>query len=147
MSADALPITPSRFASALPDLPLSSLYAKHAELSNQIAHLHASNAQLEDFARDNDDRECYEAVLENRVVVKRFEERIELLRKEVEGRGLLWRPDGEVGEGKGETVETVNGSGNGDVNGTARAGVREGAGTGTGTGATAEGDGEDGVFL
>jgi hypothetical protein len=138
MSASTLPITPSRFASALPDLPLSSLYAKHAELSNQIAHLHSSNAQLEDFARDNDDRECYEAVLENRLVVKRFEERIELLRKEVEGRGLLWRPDGE-GEGEGKKVEAqegrVNGSGNTNGDGNARA-----------NGTTGE-DGEEGVFL
>ncbi|KAH7388640.1 hypothetical protein BKA66DRAFT_384207, partial [Pyrenochaeta sp. MPI-SDFR-AT-0127] len=82
MSAEALPITPSRFASALSDLPISSLYAKHAELTNQITHLESSNKQLEDFARENDDRDCYEALLENRQVMKRFEERKELIKKE-----------------------------------------------------------------
>ena len=55
--------------------------------------MQSSNKQLEDYARDNDDRECYEAVLENRVVIGRFEERIELLRREVvEVRGLPWKP-------------------------------------------------------
>ncbi|KAF2856029.1 hypothetical protein T440DRAFT_362548, partial [Plenodomus tracheiphilus IPT5] len=82
MSSTALPITPARFAAALTDLPISSLYAKHAELSNQLSHLSSSNKQLEDFARDNDDRDCYEALLENREVMKRFEERRELIRKE-----------------------------------------------------------------
>lgn len=109
MSATASPISPTRFASALADLPISSLYAKHAELSNQIAHLESSNKQLEDFARDNDDRECYEALLENREVVRRFEERRELVRREVqEVRSLPWRPAGEEEGGVGG-APVVNG--------------------------------------
>jgi len=96
MSAEAVPITFERFAKALEDLPVSSLYAKHAELTNQIAHLESSNRQLEDFAREKDDRDCYEALLENRQVVKRFAERKELIKKEVQDvRGLPWRPQGE----------------------------------------------------
>ncbi|KAF9695994.1 hypothetical protein EKO04_006019 [Ascochyta lentis] len=104
MSAEAAPITPARFAAALTDLPISSLYAKHAELTNNIAHLESSNKQLEDFARENDDRDCYEALLENRQVMKNFNERMDLIRKEVEEvRGLPWRPrdEGEVRKEEG----------------------------------------------
>ncbi|UPX10846.1 uncharacterized protein EKO05_0001484 [Ascochyta rabiei] len=105
MSAEALPITPARFAAALADLPISSLYAKHAELTNNIIHLESSNKQLEDFAREHDDRDCYEALLENRQVMKNFNERMDLIRKEVEEvRGLPWRPrdEGEVRKEEGD---------------------------------------------
>jgi hypothetical protein len=109
MSASALPIAPARFASALNDLPISSLYAKHAELKNNIVHMESSNKQLEDFARDNDDRDCYEALLENRQVIKRFLERIDMIKKEVvEVRGLPWRPQGE--EENDEKGVVVNGA-------------------------------------
>ncbi|KAJ4295876.1 hypothetical protein N0V88_004578 [Collariella sp. IMI 366227] len=46
MSSDALPISPSRFAAALPDLPLSALHLKVLELRNSITHLDYSNEQL-----------------------------------------------------------------------------------------------------
>ncbi|KAF2866736.1 hypothetical protein BDV95DRAFT_528956, partial [Massariosphaeria phaeospora] len=94
------PITASRFSDALTTLPLSALYAKAAELRNSIAHLQRSNAELEDYIRahdadadaDDNDRECYEALLENKDVVARFAERIALVRREVEDvRGLPWR--------------------------------------------------------
>ena len=97
MSSDSRPITTARFAAALAELPISALYAKHAELSNSITHLESSNKQLEDFARENDDRDCYEALLENRQVMKNFNERMDLIRKEVEEvRSLPWRPRDEV---------------------------------------------------
>ncbi|KAF1841021.1 uncharacterized protein K460DRAFT_197150 [Cucurbitaria berberidis CBS 394.84] len=115
MSAEALPITPARFAQALDDLPISSLYGKYAELTNQIQHLESSNQQLEDFARENDDRDCYEALLENRQVMKRFQERIELIKKEVqEVRGLPFRPQGEEGVAQ---APTTNGNAAGSQNG------------------------------
>lgn len=104
MSAESTPITPARFAAALTDLPISSLYAKHAELTNNIVHLESSNRQLEDFARENDDRDCYEALLENRQVIKNFNERMDLIKREVEEvRGLPWRPrdEGEVRKEEG----------------------------------------------
>ncbi|KAH9865441.1 hypothetical protein J1614_009025 [Plenodomus biglobosus] len=151
MSSTALPITPTRFASALTTLPLSSLYAKHAELSNQIAHLEASNQQLEAFARDNDDRECYEALLENREVLARFEERRGLIVREVGVvRGLPWRPDGE--EGVGVSVAEGDGNGNGraaGVEGAMGGGEvrRGGDGAGDGDGDGEGNAGEDGVFL
>ncbi|KAF3043233.1 hypothetical protein E8E12_009589 [Didymella heteroderae] len=118
MSAESTPITAARFAAALNDLPISSLYAKHAELTNSITHLESSNRQLEDFARENDDRDCYEALLENRQVMKNFNERMEMIKKEVEQvRGLPWRPqnEGEVRKEEGTiglngTVSTQNGS-------------------------------------
>lgn len=96
MSADSRPITAARFAAALTELPISALYAKHAELANSITHLESSNKQLEDFARENDDRDCYEALLENRQVMNNFNERMDLIRKEVEEvRSLPWRPKDE----------------------------------------------------
>ncbi|KAH6615070.1 hypothetical protein C7974DRAFT_417270 [Boeremia exigua] len=104
MSTESRPITAARFAAALTELPISSLYAKHAELSNNITHLESSNKQLEDYARENDDRDCYEALLENRQVMKTFNERMDMIRKEVEEvRSLPWRPrdEGEVRKEEG----------------------------------------------
>ncbi|EAT85687.2 hypothetical protein SNOG_07036 [Parastagonospora nodorum SN15] len=82
MSHESHPITLTRFASALSELPIDAIYGKYAELRNNIAHMESSNKQLEDFARENDDRECYEALMENKMVIKRFEERIEALKRE-----------------------------------------------------------------
>jgi hypothetical protein len=94
MSATALPITSSRFAAALRELPISSLHAKVSELQNSIAHLEQSNEELEKFVREEGDKECYEALMENREVVERNLERIELIKKEVvELRGLPWEAD------------------------------------------------------
>jgi len=138
MSHDSTPITLTRFSSALTELPIDAIYSKHAELRNSIAHMEASNTQLEDYARDNDDRECYEALLENRQVIKRFEERIVALRREVtEVRGLPWRPIG--------SEEEVRKQGEG-VNGVVNGEQRNGAVGGEGAGAQGEGR-ENGVFL
>ncbi|KAF2266924.1 hypothetical protein CC78DRAFT_577848 [Lojkania enalia] len=92
MSAESLPITPARFAAALESLPISSLHAKAAELQNSIVHLEKSNRELEEWARQGD-KDCYEALMENKQVIRRMEERIELVKKEVtEVRGLPWAP-------------------------------------------------------
>ncbi|RYP76746.1 hypothetical protein DL769_003577 [Monosporascus sp. CRB-8-3] len=110
MSADSQPITPARFAEALKDLPASSLALKVLELRNSIAFLDYSNAELKPFAEgavtalDVDsnserqqqqagrpDQDCIDAIAENEVVIARMQERIELVRAEVENRGLDWR--------------------------------------------------------
>jgi hypothetical protein len=116
MSASTVPISSARFAAALVDLPLSSLHAKAAELRNSNAHLQYSNEQLQEFAEEGD-RDCIEAIQENNEVMKRNEERIELLKKEIEGRGFKWdegvklvngeggRDDGDVDMGDGEEEE------------------------------------------
>ncbi|KAJ4354821.1 hypothetical protein N0V95_003506 [Ascochyta clinopodiicola] len=148
MSAEALPITPARFAAALTDLPISSLYAKHAELTNNIVHLESSNKQLEDFAREHDDRDCYEALLDNRQVMKNFNERMDLIRKEVEEvRGLPWRPrdEGEVRKEEGDvglngTAPTQNGTS------TITSGAPPAAQEQNNT-AAQNGDDEEGVYL
>lgn len=94
MSADALPITSARFSKALEDLPISSLHAKVNELRNSISHLQKSNKELEEYVRQEDDKECYEALVENREVIRRMEERIELVKKEIiENRGLPFEPE------------------------------------------------------
>ena len=89
MSVTSNPITPERFALAIHDLPLSSLHAKAAEIRNSITHLVSSNQQLQAFA-DDGDTDCADAIRENQVVIGRMEERIELLRAEVAGRGMRW---------------------------------------------------------
>jgi TolA-binding protein len=146
MSHESQPITLTRFASALSDLPIDAIYSKYSELRNNISHMESSNKQLEDFARENDDRDCYEALLENRQVIKRFEERIVALKQEVtEVRGLPWRVREEEEEAKATTTNgTVGGQDGAAVNGTAAAAPEQRNGAGAqGNGA----DGEDGVFL
>ncbi|KAI4869957.1 hypothetical protein F4820DRAFT_404678 [Hypoxylon rubiginosum] len=109
------PINPARFAEALKDLPSESLALKVAELRNSIAHLDYSNAELKPYAEGRaptldqqggpaqPDQDCIDAIAENEAVIARMQERIELIRKEVEGRGLSWRefqgkPDEEEAE-------------------------------------------------
>jgi hypothetical protein len=93
MSAEAGPISPTRFATAIKDLPVETLYAKAAELRNSIEHLVASNKQLKEFANSGD-RDCAEAVRENDEVIQRMEHRILLLEFEVESnRKMKWHSD------------------------------------------------------
>lgn len=113
MSSSSLhdPISPSRFSAALQSLPLDALHAKAAELRNSITHLKASNTQMLPFAEEGD-QDCKEAMFENLAVIGRMNERVRLLREEVEGRGMMWA-EGDDGDGK-----VVNG--NGTINGTQR---------------------------
>ncbi|KKY18505.1 hypothetical protein UCDDS831_g05979 [Diplodia seriata] len=105
MSAEALPITPAAFADAIKELTVPSLHAKAAELRNSIYHLRRSNLQLQPFA-DDGDGDCAEAIRENGEVMARMEDRIELLKLEVEvNRGMLWVDDAKADAGK----EQVNG--------------------------------------
>jgi hypothetical protein len=92
MSSTSTPIMPHRFAEAIKELPLANLHFKAAEIRNSVAHLESSNQQLEPFANDGD-KDCVEAIQENVVVIRRMEERIGLLRREVEGRGFKWGED------------------------------------------------------
>jgi hypothetical protein len=122
MSSEALPISPGRFAAALKDLPLSTLHLKAAELRNSIAHLY-SNEQLLPFANGTEsaagrpgepDQDCIDAIKENEIVITRMQERITLLRAEVEGRGSSWLEFQSAAEvdAKDELVgEAVNGTG------------------------------------
>ena len=137
MTTTAPVIDPLRFAAALPALPLDALHAKAAELQNSIGHLRFSNEQMLPFA-DAGDQDCKEAMFENLSVIGRMNERVAMLKAEVEGRGQLWPGDGEmrsgngVGSEAGEQIvvsrETVAGGErmvNGDgvqVNGVARSG-------------------------
>jgi hypothetical protein len=96
MSAQARPISPTRFAAALQDLPLANLYGKVSELRNQLAHLDYSNQEMKAFAEGTapgltePDKDCIAAIEENEAVIKRIVERLTLLRAEVEGRGHAW---------------------------------------------------------
>lgn len=107
MSSTSLPITHARFAAALTDLPLSALHAKISELKNSIAHLEKSNAELEEYVRQENDKDCYEALMENKDVMARMQERIELVKREiVEVRGLPLGPE----EGGEKAVENGDGA-------------------------------------
>ena len=121
MSSTATPISPARFAAALSSLPLPNLHLKAAELNNSIAHLEYSNLQLQPLAEEGD-RDCKEAVEENRGTIARMKERIELLKAEVEGRGFRW------GEGVGEDRKD---NGNAGMNGN---GIGEELGNGNANG-------------
>jgi hypothetical protein len=119
MSHEALPITPARFAEALQDLSLASLHLKVLEIRNAIAHLDYSNEQLKPFAEGTapdalpnttsstatntasassdattqaqvPDQDCIDAIRENEAVIARMNERIALIRTEVESRGASW---------------------------------------------------------
>ncbi|EMD88317.1 hypothetical protein COCC4DRAFT_57199 [Bipolaris maydis ATCC 48331] len=132
MSADAAPISFTRFSKALEDLSVESLYAKYSELTNQLMHLESSNQQLEEFAREHDDKDCYEALLENKQVIKRFEERKEAIKHEVQDvRGLPWRPKEDEGKTNGSAPAATNGA------------AREEGTNGT----AAQEEGDDGVYL
>ncbi|KAG9786898.1 hypothetical protein KCU75_g3763, partial [Aureobasidium melanogenum] len=89
MSHEALPIDRVRFAEALESLPLDALHSKVAELRNNMNHLRYSNEQMVPFA-DEGDQDCKDAMYENLVVISRMNERIDLLRAEVEKRGMRW---------------------------------------------------------
>lgn len=104
MSSETAPITPARFAEALKGLSISSLHLKVLELRNNIAHLEYSNEQLRPFAeglqapvspqatpsQGEPDPDCVEAIKENEQVIERMQERIQLIRAEVEDRGQSW---------------------------------------------------------
>lgn len=89
MSSTTRPITSAAFSAALKALPLSSLYGKAAELRNSVMYLRSSNEQLLPLASEGDD-DCVAAIAENKEVLRQMLERIQLLRQEVEGRGMPW---------------------------------------------------------
>jgi hypothetical protein len=136
MSSEALPISPTRFAAALTDLPLSTLHLKVLELRNSIAHLDYSNEQLRPFAEgtatttttttttgpstttssetqtqtqgpSEPDPDCLDAIRENEAVIARMQARIALVRAEVERRGLSWAEFQSVEEREAERQEQL----------------------------------------
>ncbi|KAK5120478.1 hypothetical protein LTR85_006133 [Meristemomyces frigidus] len=95
MSSETInPIDPSRFALALEALPLDALHAKAAEIHNSTLHLRHSNNEMLPFAEQGD-QDCKDAMLENLAVIGRMNERVGLIRAEVERRGQRWS-EGEV---------------------------------------------------
>lgn len=130
MSTEALPITPGAFAEAIKELPLAVLYSKVSELTNSIAHLHRSNAELRAYLAETNDseedkKEIEQYVTENEDVAVSMNERIALLKTEVENRGQPWIeledlkkvdedvPNGDDG-GAAHATETAGEGGNGD---------------------------------
>lgn len=95
MSCSSLPITPTAFSEAIKELPLSAVYSKAAELRNSIAHLQRSNTELRAFLvescdSDEEKKELEGYISENEAVMASMNERIALLRTEIENRGQIW---------------------------------------------------------
>ncbi|KAI9752455.1 MAG: hypothetical protein M1815_000475 [Lichina confinis] len=111
MSASAAPVPTAVFALAIKDLPVGNLYGKAAELDNSILHLRDSIEQLRPFVEEGD-ADCQEAVAENNEVIERMLQRLELLKTEVEGRGLSWAHRGHEPKVDGDaTVDGLNSHG------------------------------------
>ncbi|KAK8156200.1 hypothetical protein BKA80DRAFT_345412 [Phyllosticta citrichinensis] len=105
MSSESQPISLERFAEAITELTLPSLHSKAAELRNSTFHLRRANVQLQPFA-DEGDGDCAEAIRENEQTIQSMERRVELLRLEVERRGMPWVEDPTVAQQK----ESTNGT-------------------------------------
>lgn len=117
MSAETLSIDPAAFAEAITELPLSAVFSKVSELRNSIAHLHRSNTEIRSFLNETDDTEeekksLEEYIVENKGVIASMEERVLLLKKELENRG---QPlvEAEKEEDKKENGVEPNGAGAG----------------------------------
>lgn len=147
MSSTSRPISPTRFADALKDLPISSIYSKAAELANSIAHLRSSNEQLREYAEQGD-KECADAIAENEEVMRNMEHRVLLCQFEVEAkRGLIFNEEGKSEREPGES-ESQNSNRDNDqaANGHTRLTVDGGEETRQDN--SAEGDnGAGGVYL
>lgn len=125
MSIATRPISPTRFSAALPDLPLDSLHAKAAEIRNGITHLQSSNDQLREYAEAGD-VDCRQAIEENEEVIARMRHRLELLKLEVQGRGMMWVGDDAQHDASGASVNAT--ATEAPVNGTANGHVQSGSG-------------------
>ncbi|CAI7592157.1 unnamed protein product [Penicillium viridicatum] len=116
MSTEALPITPGAFAEAIKELSIAVLYSKVSELTNSIAHLHRSNAELQSNDSEEEKKELEGYIAENEGVAVSMNERITLLKTEVENRGQPWIELDELKIDKGQDaltdVSVTNGNGN-----------------------------------
>ncbi|KAF7115571.1 hypothetical protein CNMCM5793_002665 [Aspergillus hiratsukae] len=95
MPEETQPITLEAFAEAIKELPPSAVYAKVSEIRNSIAHLRRSNSELRAFIdesceSESDKRELEGYIAENEDVITTMNERIGLLKTEIENRGELW---------------------------------------------------------
>ncbi|RHZ66177.1 hypothetical protein CDV55_106964 [Aspergillus turcosus] len=95
MPEESQPITLEAFAEAIKELPLSAVYAKVSEIRNSIAHLRRSNSELRAFIdesceSESDKRELEGYIAENEGVITTMNERLGLLKTEIENRGELW---------------------------------------------------------
>ncbi|KAL4888399.1 hypothetical protein BDV59DRAFT_138947 [Aspergillus ambiguus] len=116
MSGESAPISLDAFAEAIQELPLSVVHAKASELRNSIAHLRRSNAELQAFVAescdtDDEKRELEGYISENEGVIGSMNDRIMLLKAEVERRGQVWIEERPATEAKERPA------GNGSVNG------------------------------
>ena len=119
MSGSSQPVSSARFASALEELPLSKIHETAAEIRNSKAHLISSNEQLQPFAAEGDSV-CKEAIEENEEVLKRMDGRLDILKAEVERRGMPWTED----PLQQDEETKVNGEGDAHVNGVGNAGAQ-----------------------
>ncbi|KAI1137897.1 hypothetical protein F5Y05DRAFT_65213 [Hypoxylon sp. FL0543] len=132
MSSESLPIDAARFAEALKHLPGENLALKVLEIRNAIAHLDYAISELRPFAEGRPpspllhegetaepDQDCIDAIAEDEIVIARMQSRLEMIRAEVERRGLSWREfQGIPDEEKEDSSATTNGADAGSNNAT-----------------------------
>ncbi|GIJ84104.1 hypothetical protein Asppvi_002940 [Aspergillus pseudoviridinutans] len=123
MPEESRPITLEAFAEAIKELPLSAVYAKVSEIRNSIAHLRRSNSELRAFIdesceSESDKRELEGYIAENEGVIANMNERIGLLKTEIEHRGELWIEEKVVAETKMDGDEASASLSSHPVNGT-----------------------------
>lgn len=127
MSSETRPVSPNSFAQAIEDLPAETLYSKAHEINNSIAHLEQSNKLLQEYSdsikndenidaqtRAGGDKDCLDAIRENKIVIDRQRDRVRLLKAEVERRGQRWHeadPDAkpDVSNGGAQSATTNGG--------------------------------------
>jgi hypothetical protein len=112
MSANSLPISLQRFAAALKELPLTSLYVKSKELHTSVAQLRSSNSQLAEFiSASGPDKDCEDAIRENDETIQSMEARILAVEYEVVvERGQPWNAEAggkELGKGSGDVKSSI----------------------------------------
>jgi hypothetical protein len=153
MTTETPSINSAAFAEAITELPLSAVYSKVSELRNSIAHLHRSNAELRLFLEESQDpeeekKELEGYILENEGVVASMDERVSLLKTELENRGQPWVEGEERKDGDdGETQVSLESTGTGTGTGTGTSALTNGSGS-AGHGDRGEDAGQDdGVYL
>ncbi|KAJ5286144.1 hypothetical protein N7524_001450 [Penicillium chrysogenum] len=153
MSTESLPITPGAFAEAIKELPIAVLYSKVSELTNSIAHLHRSNAELRAFLAESNDseedkKELEGYITENEGVAVSMNERILLLKTEVENRGQPWIELDELKINNDQEASPVTNGNETETETETETGARPGSGAEAGAGQEShDREDGDGVYL
>ncbi|KAJ5587899.1 uncharacterized protein N7459_003664 [Penicillium hispanicum] len=150
MSVERLSINRAAFAEAIQELPLSAVYGKVAELRNSVSHLHRSNDELRQFIlqstgsqdAEEENKELEGYIAENEGVITSMNERLSLLKMELENRGQPWVETEQENDKENEEQNTST-----ETTAPATNGTTGGASAHQHQSSDAGQDGENGVYL